>query len=177
APLAQSNLTFDAATGQIAGGGPVTLGITVTGGAPTQLDLSGISQLSSDYQVIAAQTNGNAPGSIERVEVAGNGIVFGIFENGDAVPISQIALAKVPSPDSLTRLPGNSYAVSVDSGDVLVGQAETDGFGSILAGALEESNVDLASELTIMIESQRSYTANSRVFQTGSDLLDVLINL
>ena len=177
AALAQSNLTFDPATGQVAGGGPVTLGITVTGGAPTQLDLTGISQLSSDYQVIAAQTNGNSPGSIERVEVAGNGIVFGIFENGDAVPISQIALAKVPSPDSLTRLPGNSYAVSVDSGDVLVGQAETDGFGSVLAGALEESNVDLATELTIMIESQRSYTANSRVFQTGSDLLDVLINL
>ncbi len=55
-----------------------------------------------------------------------------------------------------------------------VGQS---GLGNIVHGALEESTVDLASELTSMIESQRSYTANSKVFQTGSEILDVLVNL
>jgi len=177
APLATQTLNFDPSTGRIAGGGPTNVTFTVPGGASTVMDMTGISQLSSEYQVIAAQTNGNAPGSIERVEINGDGTVFGIYQNGDAIPISQIALAKVPSPDNLNNLPGNAFAVTVDSGDVLVGQAETDGFGSINSGALEDSNVDLSAELTIMIESQRSYTANSRVFQTGSDLLDVLINL
>jgi flagellar hook protein FlgE len=50
-------------------------------------------------------------------------------------------------------------------------------FGQIYSGALESSNVDIAGELTEMIEAQRVYTANSKVFQTGSDLMDVLINL
>ena len=49
--------------------------------------------------------------------------------------------------------------------------------GSVVSGALESSTVDIAEELTRMIESQRTYTANSKVFQTGSDLMDVLVNL
>ncbi len=51
------------------------------------------------------------------------------------------------------------------------------GFGALQSGALENSTVDMASELTTMIESQRSYTANSKVFQTGSEIMDVLVNL
>jgi flagellar hook protein FlgE len=60
---------------------------------------------------------------------------------------------------------------------VVLGFAGSSGFGDIVSGALESSNVDLAEELTKMIESQRTYTANSKVFQTGSDLMDVLVNL
>ena len=47
----------------------------------------------------------------------------------------------------------------------------------MISGALEQSTVDLASELTAMIDAQRSYSANSKVFQTGSELMDVLVNL
>ena len=176
-PLTQSTLNFDPQNGYIVGGGDTILTFTVPGGGPVDVDMTGISQLGSDYSVTAAQTNGSAPGSVDRVEVGSDGTVYGIYQNGNAVPIYQLALARVPSPDNLKTLPGNGYAVTIDSGDVLVGVAESQGFGNILSGALEESNVDLATELTIMIESQRSYTANSRVFQTGSDLMDVLINL
>jgi flagellar hook protein FlgE len=176
-PLATSTLTFDASSGYVVGGGPTTVAFTVPGGATVDLDMTGISQLGADYTVTSAQADGSAPASVERVEVGGDGIVYGIYENGNAVPSFQLALAKVPSPDRLNSLSGNSYAVTIESGNVLVGLPETDSYGSILSGALEESNVDLATELTIMIESQRSYTANSRVFQTGSDLMDVLINI
>ena len=175
--LANSTLNFDPLTGYIAGGGATTVTFTVPGGESVDLDMTGISQLGAEYTITAAGTNGSAPATVERVEIDTDGTVFGIYQNGNAVPIYQLALAKVPSPDSLKPLPGNSFAVTIASGNVLVGQAETEGYGSILSGALEESNVDLASELTIMIESQRTYTANSRVFQTGSDLMDVLINL
>ncbi|MET0569598.1 MAG: flagellar basal body rod C-terminal domain-containing protein, partial [Hyphomicrobiaceae bacterium] len=51
------------------------------------------------------------------------------------------------------------------------------GFGTVVSGALEKSTVDIATELTTMIESQHSYTANSKVFQTGTELMEVLINL
>jgi len=58
-----------------------------------------------------------------------------------------------------------------------MGFAGEGGRGSVISGALENSNVDIAEELTNMIESQRSYTANSKVFQTGADLMDILVNL
>ena len=89
----------------------------------------------------------------------------------------KIPLADVPSPDNLTVAAGNVYVPSTESGAVQVGFSTSGGLGTIVSGALESSTVDLASELTAMIESQRSYTANSKVFQTGSELLDVLVNL
>jgi flagellar hook protein FlgE len=58
-----------------------------------------------------------------------------------------------------------------------MGYPGNSGLGTIISGALEDSNVDIAEELTSMIESQRNYTANSKVFQTGSELMEVLVNL
>jgi flagellar hook protein FlgE len=83
----------------------------------------------------------------------------------------------VPSPDSLESLAGNVYRVGAEAGDLNVGFAGTSGFGTMVSSALEQSTVDLASELTTMIESERNYTANSKVFQTGAELMDVLVNL
>ena len=62
-------------------------------------------------------------------------------------------------------------------GELRVGIAGSTGLGSIESGALESSTVDLAEELTTMIQAQRSYSANSKVFQTGSEMVDVLVNL
>ncbi|MCP4073352.1 MAG: flagellar hook protein FlgE [Hyphomicrobiales bacterium] len=177
AALSTQTLVFDGTTGQILGGGSVSAIIPIPGGVTMDLQMDGISQFATDYQLISAKANGSAPASIDRVEVASDGTVFGIFQNGFAAAIYQLALAKVISPNKLAPLPGNLFAATIESGDVLVGAADTQGFGSIAANALEESNVDMAAELTIMIESQRSYTANSKVFQTGSDLMDVLVNL
>jgi flagellar hook protein FlgE len=83
----------------------------------------------------------------------------------------------VQSPDNLTVLTGNVYAQGINSGAIHLGFANEGKLGSIVSGALESSNADIAEELTNMIAAQRSYTANSKVFQTGSDLMDVLVNL
>ena len=77
----------------------------------------------------------------------------------------------------MTVISGNVFLPSAESGDVTLGIAAADGNGTIRTGALENANVDIAQELTDMIEAQRSYTANSKVFQTGSELMDVLVNL
>ena len=177
AALSTQTLVFDGTTGQILGGGAVTASVPIPGGVTMDLTMDGISQLGTDYQLITANANGSAPAGIDRVEISADGTVFGIFQNGFASPIFKLALAKVISPDRLSPQPGNLFSATIESGDVLVGAANTQGFGNIQSNALEESNVDMAAELTIMIESQRSYTANSKVFQTGSDLMDVLVNL
>jgi flagellar hook protein FlgE len=177
-PLATQNLIFDPA---LSGGldtlSPTSIALAVPGGAALTIDLAEMTQLNYEFTVDDADANGNAPSAVTDVEISADGTVYAKYANGDLKPLYQVALANVPSPDNLTPLPGNVYQQGIDSGVIITGFAGSGGFGNLIAGALEGSNVDLAGELTDMIASQRSYTANSKVFQTGSDLLDVLVNL
>lgn len=174
--LGSANLTFDATTGKLTGT-PDSVSFTVPGGSTVDLDLSSLTQLGTGFTVADAKVNGNAPSSIQKVQIGEDGVIYAQFEDGSTKALYKIPLADVQSPDNLTAMPGNVYVQSTDSGDVHIGFANTGKLGSIESGALENSNVDIAEELTNMIAAQRSYTANSKVFQTGSDLMDVLVNL
>ena len=77
----------------------------------------------------------------------------------------------------MTPLSGNVYEPSLASGTVLVGTAGTAGLGTIASATLEQSTVDLANELTNMIVAQHAYQSNAKVFQTGTDMLDILMTL
>ncbi|TGQ16416.1 MULTISPECIES: flagellar hook protein FlgE [unclassified Mesorhizobium] len=174
--LGTANLTFDTTTGKLTG---ATTGVsfTVPGGQSLNLDLSKLTQLGTGFTVADAKVNGNAPSSIQKVQIGQDGIIYAQFADGSTKALYKIPLADVQSPDNLTAMPGNVYVESTDSGAVHIGFANEGKLGSIVSGALENSNVDIAEELTNMIAAQRSYTANSKVFQTGSDLMDVLVNL
>ena len=175
--LATTTLNFDPTTGQLTGLSAKDITLTVPGGASLNVDLSAMTQLNYKFTVQNADVNGNAPSAIDRVEISEDGTVYAQYENGRLDPLFRIALANVQSPDKLRPVAGNVYSQGVESGVITTGFAGSGQFGSIVSGALESSNVDIAEELTNMIESQRSYTANSKVFQTGSDLMDVLVNL
>jgi flagellar hook protein FlgE len=177
APLVTETLLFDATTGELDGGSATTVDIPIPNGGTVVLDMGQSTQLATDYTVLDAEVNGNAPSEVERVEIDDDGTLYVVFQNGSRQATYRIPLANVPSPDNLTPLAGNVFAPSVDSGDMQIGFAGEGGFGNIVSGALEQSTVDLASELTAMIESERNYTANSKVFQTGSELIDVVVNL
>ncbi|UCI09214.1 flagellar hook protein FlgE [Mesorhizobium sp. B1-1-8] len=174
--LGTANLTFDTTTGKLTG---ATTGIsfTVPNGSTLNLDLSKLTQLGTGFTVSDAKVNGNAPSAIEKVQISEDGIIYAQYQDGSTKPLYKIPLADVQSPDNLTAMPGNVYVQSADSGAVQIGFANEGKLGSVVSGALENSNVDIAEELTNMIAAQRSYTANSKVFQTGSDLMDVLVNL
>jgi flagellar hook protein FlgE len=175
-PLTSDTLTFGA-TGQIDTSGPTSVSFTIPGGAAFTLDMSQSSQLATDYTVLSAVVDGNSPSEVERVEISESGLLYAVFENGARVATYRIPLANVPSPDNLQTLAGNVFGLGVESGDIQIGIAGAGGFGTMVSSALEQSTVDLASELTTMIESERNYTANSKVFQTGAELMDVLVNL
>ena len=176
-PLASATLVFDATNGQLDALSPSAISIPIPSGGTLNLDMSKTSQLAADYTVLEAQLNGNAASSVELVEIGSDGTVYGVYENGSRTATYQIPLATVLSPDNMLAISGNVYQPSQESGDLLIGFPEADGFGTMVSGALEKSTVDLATELTIMIESEKNYTANSKVFQTGADLMDVLVNL
>jgi flagellar hook protein FlgE len=175
APLATTTMTFDPSNGGLLTGGNVS--VPIPNGATLNIDVSKTTQLSANYAVIDSQMNGNAPSAVQRVEVDEGGTLYAIYENGARTPTYKIPLANVRSPEGLTSLSGNVFAESSDSGSVIVGDARTGGLGKIMSSSLEESTVDLAGELATMIESQRGYTANSKVFQTSAELVDVLVNL
>lgn len=178
--LANATLVFDLAAvpaGSLTGASPTDITFTIPGGQATTINLSEMTQLGADFTITRAETNGNAPSPVEDVEFGDDGTLFAVYANGDRRAIYRIPLADVPSPDRLSPVSGNIYTVTLDSGDVRVGFPGEGGLGDLKVGALESSNVDLASELTSMIESQRTYTANSKVFQTGSDLLNELVNM
>ena len=177
AALATQTLSFDPLNGKLTGASADDITIPVPGGGSLVLDMAGMSQLALTYTVVEAEADGNAPSGISGVEISADGTMYAQYENGTFRELYRIPLATVQSPDQLKGLPGNVYAESADSGAVQVGFAGDSGFGSVVSGALENSNVDIAEELTNMIESQRSYTANSKVFQTGADLMDILVNL
>ncbi|MBX3579373.1 MAG: flagellar hook protein FlgE [Rhizobiaceae bacterium] len=169
-------LTFNPATGKLT---TPTAGITlpVPNGGSLDIDLSKMSELGQGYTVLNAKVDGNAPSGIDSIQIAEDGTIYAQYENGTFKALYRIPIANVQSPDRLNVLPGNVFSMSADSGDLQIGFANEGGMGSVVSGALENSNVDIAEELTSMIESQRSYTANSKVFQTGADLMDILVNL
>lgn len=175
AAITTVDMTFDS-NGKLAtvDGSATDFTIDVNG---VTFDMSGMTQLSAKSAISKGSANGSPAEAMLGIEVDSDGTVYATYAKSDPKALYQIALATVESPDNLTLYSGNVYRTSATSGVVTIGFAGTSGFGEIVAGALETSNVDLASELTEMIEAQRSYTANSKVFQTGSDLMDVLINL
>jgi flagellar hook protein FlgE len=183
--LAPQTLVFDA-DGKLVTPDPAELTLdpyTVDGaevGDPATgilINIGDTTQLASDFSVQLGKVDGNAASKVKGYEIDDKGIVSIAYDNGDLVPTFRVALASVQSPDNLNPVAGNMYTQSNDSGVVILGYAGSSGFGTILSGALEDSNVDVAEELTAMIESQRNYTANSKVFQTGSELMEVLVNL
>ena len=174
--LTTATLTFNGTTGALTS--PAAgINIAVPNGAAFNLDISKMTQLGMEYTELRVEANGNAPSGIESVEIGSDGTMYAQYKNGSFRELYRIPLANVQSPDMLTALPGNLYTPSANSGDLQMGFPGTGGLGSMISGALENSNVDIAEELTNMIESQRSYTANSKVFQTGADLMDILVNL
>jgi flagellar hook protein FlgE len=141
------------------------------------LDLTGTSQLATNYSVTAGKVNGNKASVATLTEIDKDGTVYAAYDNGTRQAIYRIPLATVTSPDHLEALSGNVFATTSQSGDAHVGFPQEAGFGSVNSGVLEQSTADIASEFTDMIDAQRGYTANSKVFQTGADLMDVLVNL
>lgn len=175
-------LTFDPNTNKLDSASDTEIVITdpndnATPAQTITIDLSDMTQFASAFTPGKGEINGNAPSPITDVEIGGDGIVTAVYQDGGRRAIYQVALATVPAVDRLKPQNGNTYLPTNDSGVVTIGFPQSGSFGQIYSSALESSNVDIAGELTEMIESQRVYTANSKVFQTGSDLMDVLINL
>jgi flagellar hook protein FlgE len=140
-------------------------------------DFAKITQLAGDTNVQMTYQDGATAGVLTGFVVDKTGVVTGQFSNGMSKQLAQVAIANFSNPDGLSKVGGNIYSVSNNSGAAQIGTAGTGGRGEITPGSLEMSNVDLSQEFTDMIITQRGFQANSRIITTSDEMLQELVNL
>jgi len=153
--------------------------ITVNFGtpAPGGTGLDGVTQFSSPENVSSQSQDGYSSGDFSGVAVDGQGVVTGLYTNGQQLALGQLAIAKFRSNDGLGRAGQNLWIETRDSGTAAFGTAGSGGRGAVSAGALEGSNVDLAQEFVNLIQHQRSFSANSKTITTADEMLQELISI
>src|SRR5690606_38304063 len=117
---------------------------------------------SSPSNVSSQAQDGYSSGDFSGIAVDGQGVVTGLYTNGEQLAIGQLAIAKFRSNDGLGRAGNNLWIDTRQSGTAAMGTAGSGGRGAISSGTLEASNVDLAEEFVGLITHQRSFSANSR---------------
>ena len=181
-------LTFDTA-GALVGatnGAGTTTASTLTdswpgaGGAAAMnftLDFASTTQYGTSYGVNSLSQNGYAPGTLSGVNIDSTGVIFANYTNGQSLTLGQVALANFANPQGLSPLGNTSWGQSYSSGQPVIGSPQTGTRGSIQAGAVEDSNVDISSELVNLIIAQRNYQANAKTIETENTVTQTIINL
>lgn len=136
--------------------------------------LTGFAAASNNNSLVQ---DGFATGTLIGLATDTDGIISGLFNNGQSQQLYQVALANFLSPEGLNRVGQNLFASSSQSGQPVIGAANTGGFGSIIGSSLELSNVDLANEFVTLIQTQQAFQASSRIITTVDDLMTEAVNL
>ena len=185
APLSTTSLTFDGAgvmtAPTVPSLGEVSFtGIPLTNGAADldfTFDLSSTTQFGSPFGVNNLIQDGYASGRLNGVSVSAEGVVFASFTNGQSQALGQVAMAKFPNSQGLSKLGDTNWAESFGSGTATYGAAGSSDFGAIQSGALEASNVDVAEQLVNMIVAQRNFQANAKTISTEDTITQAIINI
>jgi flagellar hook protein FlgE len=168
------------------GSADITIPWSASSGLATQaisLDMGtvggsdGLTQFDSASSLVSSSVNGALFGSVSGVSIDSDGFVTAQFTNGLSQKIYKLPIATFTNADGLNAVSGNAYQVSQQSGTPTIGEANTGGAGTLQSGALEGSTVDLATEFTNLITTQRAYQASTRIITTASDMLDQLLQM
>jgi flagellar hook protein FlgE len=139
--------------------------------------LDGFTQFSAQSNISSQNQDGYASGEFSGLTVDGQGVVMGLYTNGEQLAIGQLSVAKFRSNDGLSRAGQSLWIETRDSGPAALGTAGSGGRGAVSAGALESANVDLAEEFVGLIQHQRAFSANSKTITTADEMLQELINI
>lgn len=141
------------------------------------MNLVEMTQFAGSYNLRGVSQNGYSVGDLVGLNTGADGVIEARYSNGRSVPVAQLALANFSDKNAMQKLGGQTYAESFASGLAQLSKPETSGMGSINAGALEYSNVDVATELVNMIQTQRTYQASAQVISTSQTLTQTILNL
>ena len=177
------DLTFDAANTLTSPTSPTTFDSfqPAASAAAMQtftLDLgNATAQSAAPFSVSNKVADGKAVGQIEGVTVGEDGTVKASFSNGDIQTLGKVTLARFSNPSGLRQL-GSSYWSSTGiSGEAMLGEAAGNGFGNLMTGTIERSNVDITEELVGLIAAQRNFQANAKALDTASQISQTIFNI
>jgi len=164
---------------------PATGQFSLDGYAPTAavaplnltLDLSGSTQFGADFAVNDLSQDGYATGRLNGVDIDEHGVVFARYTNGESTIMGKVAIANFNNPQGLRSIGGSQWVETNTSGSVRLGEAGTGNFGTMQSGALEASNVDIATELVDLIIAQRNYQASAKAISTNNQVTQSVINI
>jgi flagellar hook protein FlgE len=149
----------------------VTWSLYDASGNPLLTQVASQSTQSSTFQ------NGYSSGTLMSFSIGSDGMIQGTFSNGQTSAIAQLALANFANEQGLQRVGANSYLSTLASGAPVIGVPGAGGRGNLTGGALEQSNVDIATEFAKMIVTQRGFQANAKVVTTFDQVTQDTINL
>ncbi len=189
-PLATGTLTFDGSGNLLtpasgaAGSIPIPVTLANSASLPSLTwnlyDASGnptISQSAQTSTNVSTTQNGSAASQLSSMSIGAGGTIVATFSNGTSANVSQIALASVLNPDSMQQVDGNSFAATGNTAAPVIGLPSTGARGAITGGALETSTVDIATELTNLLQYERGYEANSKVITTEDNIVQQTLTL
>lgn len=171
-------LDFDA-SGQLtnpAGAVPLALG-TPTGAAPLEINLmyAGTTMTAGEATTSTNAADGYASGTFLGVQLAADGSVLAQYSNGVKQSIGTIAIATFPAENQLVQISDTAWTTSSESGSALYSTPGSGMAGQLTPGALEQSNVDMTSQLVNLMSAQRNYQANTKVISTQNEMMRSLM--
>lgn len=140
-------------------------------------DYGAVTQYGGDFSIYSLNQNGFSSGRLSGIDIDQNGAVFARFTNGQSDLLGQVALASFPNSGGLNQLGSTSWGETFSSGDRIIGSPGSSGFGALQSGALEASNVDIASQLVNLITSQRNFQANAKAISTEDTVQQAILNI
>lgn len=145
--------------------------------AVADMDFTGTTQFAVPSSVTQVHQNGAQSGILKGINIGNDGVITGQFTSGGNQPLFRIALADFANPQGLAHIGNSLYLQSPESGQALAGNPGDGSFGTVLAGSLELSTVDLATEFVKMVTTQRGFQASSRTITVTDTLLEEVSNL
>ena len=136
-----------------------------------------VTQSASASSTKAFYQDGYTLGYLENFKIDSTGTITGVYSNGTNRTIAKLAMATFANQNGLEKAGDNTYVKSNNSGEAKINESGVAGAGSLLAGALEMSNVDLTEQLTDMIVTQRGFQSNAKTIQTADTLLETVLSL
>ena len=134
-------------------------------------------QYSKSSSTIFQDADGYAAGDLQGVDVASDGVLTGVYSNGQLIPLFRVGLAKFLNNYGLFNEGGNLFRETRESGGATTNKPGENGLGTIAPNSLEMSNVDIAEEFVAMIVTQRGFQANSKTVTTVDDMMQTVIQM
>jgi len=146
-------------------------------GTGVSLDMSATTQYNAASATTKKDQDGYSTGELAGLSVDSSGVLFANFNNGEDKIIGQVAMANFANVQGLGPIGGTNWKQTFASGDAIIGTPSTGIMGSLTAESLEDSNVDLTSELVNLIKAQSNYQANAKTISTESTIMQTIIQM